>query len=446
MRIVLRSQVLLTALLMLFCAAVSISSCAQAVNTVYNFCSQPNCSDGMWPAAGVVQGTDGNFHGTATATDIIGDFGTVYKLTVSGALTTLHTFTGADGANPMGELMQANDGNYYGTTFNGGANDDPGCDFSAYIGCGTIFKVTPAGSFFVVYSFCAQQYCLDGALPSGTLLQGADGNLYGTAGGVYTGGTFFKITTQGAMTTLYLFCSQLNCTDGEYPRSVIRGSDGNYYGTTYAGGTSSNCTAEGSIGCGTVFKITPQGVLTTLHNFSSADGCYPEAGLVLGADGNFYGTTSAGGAHGYCGAYPSGGTVFKITPAGTLTTLYSFCSATNCTDGAGPYSEMVQDTDGNLYGTTAGGGTVSPGYGTLFKISSSGSFTSLYSFCSLANCADGLGPRGKLIQASDANVYGITYEGGAHGGGHRLPSPAHRNTVNRFGHWWRERDQHGRLY
>ena len=433
MRIVLRSQVLLTALLTLFCAAMSISSSAQAVNTIYDFCSQPNCSDGMWPAAGLVQGTDGNFHGTTTATDIIGDFGTVYKLTPGGALTTLHTFTGADGANPMGALMQANDGNYYGTTFNGGANDDPNCDFSAYVGCGTIFKVTPSGSFYLIYSFCAQQFCLDGALPSGTLIQGTDGNLYRTAGGVYTGGAFFKITTQGAMTTLYMFCSQPNCTDGEYPLSVLRGADGNYYGTTYAGGNSADCTREGSFGCGTVFKITPQGALTTLHNFSSADGCYPEAGLVLGRDGNFYGTTEAGGAHGSCGEYPNGGTIFKITPAGALTTLYSFCSATNCTDGDFPYGEMVQDTDGNLYGTTTGGGTNNPGYGTIFKISAGGGFTSLYSFCSLPNCADGAGPRGKLIQSSDGNVYGTTYEGGAGGTVYRLQPNAIQLTVSVIG-------------
>ena len=413
MRIVLRSQVLLTALLALFCAAMSISSSAQALTTIYNFCAQQDCPDGALPVAGLVQGSDGNLYGTTSQG---GRDGTVFKVTPSGALTNLHTFTGNDGANPQSNLMQANDGNYYGTTFNGGANNDSGCAFGGYVGCGTIFKITPAGSFSVIYSFCAQQFCLDGALPSSALVQGSDGNLYGTAGGVYTGGTFFKITPQGTMTTLYLFCSQLNCTDGEYPSTLIQGKDGNFYGTTYAGGNSADCTQEGSFGCGTVFKITPQGALTILHNFSSADGCYPEAGLTLGSDGNFYGTTLAGGANGYCNAYPSGGTVFKITPAGQLTTLYSFCSASNCSDGEGPFGEMVQDTDGNLYGTTNGGG-ISPGRGTIFKITSSGAFTSVYLFCSLANCADGILPYGNLMQASDKNIYGTTYEAGTNGGG-----------------------------
>jgi uncharacterized repeat protein (TIGR03803 family) len=380
---------------------------AQTFTTIYDFCSQPNCTDGSLPTAGLVQGTDGNFYGTTTG-------GTVFKVTPGGALTTLHSFSGPDGANPMAELVQGNDGNFYGTTLSGGANDDPSCVFGGYIGCGTVFKVTPGGSFTTIYSFCSQQYCFDGANPSSALVRGADGNLYGTSNG-QTGGTFYEITPGGALATLYHFCSQPSCADGEFPRTLVQGSDGNFYGTTYAGGTGNNCTLSGSIGCGTVFKITPQGTLTTLYSFDNAHGCYPEAGLVEGTDGNFYGTTEGGGAQGYCGyPVPAGGTVFKITPAGTLTTLYSFCSQTNCTDGSGPHGEMVQATDGNFYGTTNGGGNPSSGggYGTIFKISSSGAFTSLYKFCSLANCADGILPYGRLIQAADGNFYGTTYEQG----------------------------------
>jgi uncharacterized repeat protein (TIGR03803 family) len=399
-----------------FCAAMAIASPAQTLTTLYNFCSQTNCTDGALPHAGLVQGTDGDFYGT-TSQGGPRD-GTVFKVAASGALTTLHAFAGADGANPMAELVQGNDGNFYGTTFNGGANNDPSCVFGGFVGCGTVFKVTPGGSFTTIYNFCSQQYCLDGALPSSVLIQGTDGNLYGTSGGTSTGGTFFKITPAGALTTLYIFCSQPNCTDGEFPGTLIQGSDGNFYGTTYAGGTSNNCTLEGSIGCGTVFKITPQGMLTTLYSFDNVHGCYPEAGLVEGTDGNFYGTTDGGGmANGSCGyPIPAGGTVFKITPAGTLTTLYSFCSKTNCTDGEEPYGELVQATDGNFYGTTNGGGN-SPGRGTIFKITSNGAFTSLYLFCSLANCADGILPYGRVIQAADGNIYGTTYEGGTPGGG-----------------------------
>jgi uncharacterized repeat protein (TIGR03803 family) len=304
---------------------------------------------------------------------------------------------------------------------NGGANDDPSCVAGGFVGCGTVFKVTPGGSLNTLYNFCSQQYCSDGSNPSAALVQGTDGNFYGTANGQF-GGTVFKITPDGTLTTLYLFCSLQHCADGEYPRSLVQGTDGNFYGTTYAGGTSSNCTSYSSNGCGTVFKITPQGTLTTLHSFDNAGGCYPQAGLVQGTDGNFYGTTSGGGPSGYCGSpVPAGGTVFKITPAGILTTLYNFCSRTNCTDGDLPYGALVQATDGNFYGTTNGGGSHGNcggvACGTVFEITAAGTLTTLYNFCSQANCADGKLPYGKLMQAVDGNFYGTTYEGGANNSG-----------------------------
>jgi uncharacterized repeat protein (TIGR03803 family) len=403
----LATPVTFVCVVLLFCAVTAIAAPAQTLTTIYNFCSQPNCSDGSLPHAGLVQGTDGNFYGTTSQGDV--GYGTVFKVTPSGALTTLHAFTGPDGADPLAALLQGTDGNLYGTTFNGGANDDPSCVFGGFVGCGTVYKVTPAGSLSTLYSFCSQPFCFDGSNPSSALIQGVDGNFYGTAGGQTTGGTFFKITPAGALTTLYNFCSLPNCADGEFPHTLVRGTDGNFYGTTYAGGTNDNCTVEGSIGCGTVFKITPQGTLTTLYSFDNTDGSYPQAGLVQGIDGNFYGTTSGGGAD-------SGGTAFKITPAGMLTTLYSFCSRPNCTDGQGPYGELVQANDGNFYGTTISGG-ISPGRGTIFKITAGGAFTTLYRFCSLMNCADGIYPNGRLIQATDGNFYGTTYEGGAPGAG-----------------------------
>ena len=395
-----------------FCAPTAIGSPAQTLTTIYSFCSQVNCMDGIWPHAGLVQGTDGNFYGTTTSSGANGD-GTVFKISPSGSLITLHSFAGADGQNSMAELVQGTDGNFYGTTFNGGANDDPSCGFGGDIGCGTVFKITPGGSLSTLYNFCSQAHCFDGSNPDASLVQGTDGNFYGTTsgGGTSCCGTVFKITPDGTLATLYSFCSLQNCADGEFPRSLVRGTDGNFCGTTNAGGTSNNCQSP-STGCGTVFKITPQGMLTTLHSFDDTDGCYPQAGLVQGIDGNFYGTTSQGGIGGYCGITGGSGTIFKITPGGILTTLYSFCSKANCADGMLPYGALVQATDGNFYGTTNGGGSSSPGHGTVFTITPGGALTTLYSFCSLANCADGVLPYGALVQATDGKFYGTTYEGG----------------------------------
>jgi uncharacterized repeat protein (TIGR03803 family) len=177
--------------------------------------------------------------------------------------------------------------------------------------------------------------------PYDSLVQGYDGNFYGTtSGGSPSGssGAVFKITPSGQITTLYPFCSQTNCIDGAAPTGgLVLGADGNFYGTTSSGG---------AFGGGEVFKITARGVLTVLHSFKGADGDTPYAALVQGIDGNFYGTTNTGGTNQY-------GTVFKITPSGTVTTLYNFCSQTNCADGAQPlYSGILFGINGDLYGTT----------------------------------------------------------------------------------------------
>jgi len=234
-----------------------------------------------------------------------------------------------------------------------------------------------ARTFNSLYSFDGT----DGARPSAALIQATDGNFYGTAeeGGANGYGTVFKITSRGKLTTLYSFCSQNDCTDGNYPYAgLIQATDGNFYGTTVFGGT--NFCKPGD--CGTVFQITPSGKLTTLHSFDWTDGAWPYAGLVQATDGNFYGTAEGGGANG-------GGTIFKITPRGKLTTLYSFCSQSGCTDGGYPYAGVIQATDGNLYGTTSAGGVYN--YGTVFKITTKGKLMTLYSFCSQggSNCTDG---------------------------------------------------------
>src|SRR5215831_5806999 len=215
-------------------------------------------------------------------------------------------------------------------------------------------------SFTTLHSFSGA----DGKQPFAGMLQAKTGNLYGTTyfGGARNSGEVFQVTTAGKLTTLHSFCSKSNCADGEYSYAVpVQGVDGNLYGTTYLGG---------SKGDGTVFKVTPGGTLTTLHSFRGADGSQPLAGLVAAKDGNFYGTTYIGGQH-------NDGSVFKITPTGVLTTLHSFCSATSCADGQNPYAGLIQAKDGNLYGT---GG--SHGHGAVFKITTGGTFTRLYSFCS----------------------------------------------------------------
>jgi uncharacterized repeat protein (TIGR03803 family) len=324
------------------------------LTTLYNFCTIKSCIDGAEPYAGLVLSTDGNFYGTTSNGGPIyagGNYnGTVFQITVGGTLTTLHDFAFNDGAHPWGVLVQATDGNFYSTTSAGGTSNACGAT-----GCGAIFKMSPGG-ILARLSFDLTH----GAQPYDGLVQGTDGNFYGTTsgGGANANGTVFKITPGGALTTLYSF----DGIDGLNPyAALIQAVDGNFYGTTRQGGSGSAC---GGFGCGTVFKITSSGTLTTLYSFDGVDGSYPITPLVQATDGTFYGTTDGGGGSGR-------GTIFKITASGTLTTLYNFCSETACSDGFHA-SGLIQSTDGVLYGTTyfggpnAGGGDY--GRGTIFSL------------------------------------------------------------------------------
>jgi uncharacterized repeat protein (TIGR03803 family) len=391
------------ATVLLLCVAMAIAAPAQTFQTLFSF----DGASGEYPYfESLVQGFNGNFYGTTSVAGANG-YGTVFEVTPTGKLTTLYSFCSqtncADGYDPYGGLVQATDGNLYGTTLEGGVN-----------GWGTVFKVTPTGNLTTLYSFCPQSSCTDGSLPYAGLVQATNGNLYGAtnwggANGNY--GTIFEITPAGKLTTLYSFCSQSSCTDGSLPYAkLVRAANGNFYGTTLFGGAGANCVPQG--GCGTVFEITPAGKLTTLYSFCSQsncmDGYQPYARLVQATNGNFYGTTYYGGDNGR-------GTVFEITPAGKLTTLYSFCFQSNCADGFDTYAGLVQAPDGNFYGITNVGGTNFNG--TLFEITPTGKLTTLYNFCSQSGCADGSRPYATLVQATNGSFYGTTYSGGANGVG-----------------------------
>jgi uncharacterized repeat protein (TIGR03803 family) len=326
-----------------------------------------------------------------------------------------------DGANPMAELIQGADGKYYTTTSLGGAGACPGEVEDQIPGCGAVVKITSAGGLSVLYSFpydASTNSAPNGLYPAAGLVQGRDGNFYGvtTAGGtggdfctVSTGisgcGTVFKLTKSGTLTVLHSFCGGNGCgslpTDGADPTGrVVFGVNGDLYGTTQTGGV-----YDGFYNQGTIFRISASGVYTILHLFSgnfgsTPDGANPAAGLTLASDGNFYGTTTAGGASG-------DGTVFKMTPAGTVTLLHSFAGSS---DGSMPMGALVQASNGNLYGTCYSGGA--NGVGTAFRISSKGTFSKIYDFSEATGNVGNL-PRAGLIQASDGNLYGTAWEGGA---------------------------------
>lgn len=318
------------------------------LTTLYTFCNQPGCIDGSWPQGLLVEDAHRNFYGT-TVQGGTANGGTIFRISADGTLTTLYNFpcvtqSGCSSGDNATGLIRGTDGNFYGTTQLGGAN-----------GYGTVFKSTPAGEVSTLYDFCSQINCGDGQEPLAGLVQGMDGNFYGTtASGGNGWGTFFKIGADGELTTLYRFCSQANCTDGNFPLGPpVQGLDGNLYGVTYGGPL---------FGPGTVYRITTDGTLNNLYTFCSlsncADGKNPIATLVLGTDGNFYGTTESGGTDQGCG------TVFRISPQGKLTTLHTFtCNNVDLS----PPGWLVQGTDGALFGTISGSGANGFG-GTVFRL------------------------------------------------------------------------------
>jgi uncharacterized repeat protein (TIGR03803 family) len=378
---------------------------AASYQVLYSFCPQATCPDGAGPIAPVIMDAAGNLNGTASGGGFFGH-GVVFRLAPDGTETVLRDFcqlsgcadgsypyaglimdpvydaiygtsfegggsnkgvvfglfhrpppfegyryrflygfcaqTGcADGANPYAGLIMDAAGNLYGTTEYGGSSDK-----------GVVFELAPDGTETVLYSFCQQSGCADGANPYAGLIMDAAGNLYGTAagGGISNAGVVFRLAPDGTETVLYNFCTRIGCADGYFPSAgLIIDAAGNLYGTT---------SRRGSSNAGVVFKLAADGTETVLWYFCAltgcADGANPVAGLVMDAAGNLYGTTINGGDSDH-------GVVFELAPDGTETVLYSFCQQSGCADGTEPIAGLIMDAAGNLYGTTRLGGTNNSG-------------------------------------------------------------------------------------
>jgi uncharacterized repeat protein (TIGR03803 family) len=341
---------------------------AQSYSVIYNLGDHTGDPLNPQELGVIAQGRDGNLY-TTTPSGGSGRTGTAFNLTPGGKLKVLTNF----GPQPYSGLSLGTDGNFYGSTYYGGTSN-----------AGTLFRITTKGTLTTLYSFAGGN---DGANPWAPPIQAWDGNFYGTTqnAGLHACGTAYKITPKGKLTTLFEFNGAPN--GGCHPiASLIQAADGNLYGTTTYGGTNNT---------GTVFKMTLSGAVTFVYSFDNAYYYVPQAALVQASDGNFYGTTPAGGTG-------KAGLVFKITPKGVFTVLHSL---NGTTDGAAPYAGLVQASDGNLYGAAFKAGN---GYGTIFKMTTAGKFSVIHNF----DGADGSSPAVALIQQTNGVLYGNTYSGG----------------------------------
>jgi uncharacterized repeat protein (TIGR03803 family) len=404
-------------------------------------------ADGGYPTAGVILDSAGNLYGTAEFGGGPANAGVVYKLDPAGNETVLHTFTGADGAYPYAGVIRDAAGYLYGTTQLGGSRNQ-----------GVVYKVDPAGHETVLYRFTGGA---DGGFPlTGVIQRDAAGNLYGTTqyGGTANAGVVYKLDLTGHQTLLYTFTGG---ADGGNPQAEVVGDfEGNLYGTTYHGGyrgygavykldpagnqtvlhsftsTQASPTAgvirdsatgdlygtasTGGGGGGMVYKLDATGHETVLHSFGAVPGgSKPDAGVIRDASDNLYGTTTSGGARGF-------GVVYKLDPSGHETVLHNF---TGGADGGVPYAGVIRDAAGNLYGTTALGGTV--GNGVVYKLHPTGHETVLYRF---TGGTDGSQPYAGVILDSAGNLYGTTPFGGTAGNGvvYKLDPTGHETVLYSF--------------
>lgn len=429
-------------------AFVVLVATAQAweVETIHAFRIGPST-----PTAGLIRGGDSDLYGTSSGGGSSG-LGSVYRITESGAVSVIASFSGGNGANPMGALLLGTNGSLYGTSSHGGAGDwgtvfelttngtlialaefdyangaHPRCalisddngvmygttETGGSLGRGTVFKVTTNGLLTPLASFTEA----DGFGPVASLVRVSEGSFYGTTGGGGSGGhgTIFNVTAGGLLTTLASFAG----TNGSSPRAPLTFDlNGDLFGTTYFGGINSSD--------GTVFKVTTNGVLTSLVFFEDTAGQYPAAGLVLGDDGDFYGTTSSGGTDG-------SGTVFKVTKSGQLTTIASF--DIRSLGGRRPSSELLPAGPGLFYGTTVVGGSTAANNsidssGVVFRVTSDGSLTTLASLGS----PHGVTPSTSLVLGSDGFLYGGTAYGGSNAQGtvFRLATNGALETIAEF--------------
>ena len=343
---------------------------AQTYTDLFDFDGTNHGCCAIYPGT-LAQGRDGNLYGTTTQGGA-NSRGAIFKSTLTGTVTVLHSFALTDGAAPQGGLSLAGDGNFYGAAPSGGTDS-----------AGVIFKITPAGVFSVIYNFTRGN---DGGFPKISPVPGNDGALYGATG--VGGSIFYRITTAGVLTPLATLPFE---TFGP----LTLGADGKFYGVSNVGGT-------GNVG--TAFSVTTTGVIKTIFNFAAATGSLPYGPLLQAADGNFYGTAYTAGSLG-------GGVVFKLTPAGVYTVLHSF-NSTDRSQGINPTTGLVQGSDGFLYGVTSAGGAHL--VGTMFKIKTDGSgYADILDF----DGSHGAVPYSQPLLHTDGKIYGLTNSGGVHNDG-----------------------------
>jgi uncharacterized repeat protein (TIGR03803 family) len=342
------------------CGTIFKISSGGAYKILYTLCALPNCSDGAVPSAALIEDKQGNLYGTTEyggSTKCAFGCGVVFRVSPGGVETVVHAFLGPpnDGSNPVSTLRADRVGDLYGTTEDGGTNN-----------AGTLFKIAPDGREKILHVFGSAS---DGGNPGAGVVVDTEGNLYGTTefGGTYGGGAVYKLAHGGTESVLYSFTGG---SDGGDPSgSLVADQSGNLYGTTnYGGGSSTPWCRYG--GCGTVFKIAPGGAETTIYTFQGGlDGSGPAAAMFLGRNGDLYGTTVAGGNTTNSG----NGTIFQLKTNGDERVLYRFCTIKQqeqgCPEGAGPFGGLIRDGTGNLYGTTSlgGGNPASIGAGTVFE-------------------------------------------------------------------------------